>query len=784
MVSFAARLAPARVRWGAFAPVARAWLGEHLPPLAAIALVIAVACSRVLLTREASFVNWLDNLDQQYPWYVEVSRQIKQGDFALWDTHQHSGHLLAGDPQAGVFYPLNLLFFALAPGHLSIYQLDLLTALHFLLAACGMYLLMRQLVGRWAAAASGVTFALGGFMALRAAAQASIFFNAVWLPWALAALVAGRRDGRFRWPTLGAIPFAFMFLGGHIQPPLHAAVILGGYVGMGALAAWRETGAARRALTPLLQGAVTLGGGALLAAPQLLLSAEYARQAYRWIGLDGPVSGLARVPYAATIQHSLDPREFANFFSPDLVPMTEWNSLYFGVAGFMLMLYALWCRPRDPHVRFFAATLVGFLIYALGQHTPLHRLVYLLVPFADKVREAGRGAYDVGFAGAALAGLGLDALLRRPPPVARAANRARAARWAAAALASALVVAWVRPWTLAIISIEQRVAVAAAWIVLVGVSLVLAHRDRLAGGTAGAIAGGVLLLELVGFALSPWVSRPITWNAPHSVAQEYAVTPVVQFLQQHAEGEAIESAGGVLPPNFGDVFDLRSTAGYGPTMDARYFTFRQITGQPFSVIHDLLGVKYLVISEPVPGLPLAFQDGNVWVYENPHVLPRAWLVPRARTLPSREAVLAALADPAFDPRAVALATTALSLPEAAPGAAASGDVALVGEGARYVVLRTASAAPGVLVYGGAMYPGWQATIDGVAAPVVEVDGGLRGVTVPAGAHTVALVFRPASFRLGPALTLSAALLLVGIGLADLRRGRGRESHRKGGSEAG
>jgi len=68
-----------------------------------------------------------------------------------------------------------------------------------------MYLLMRQLTGRWAAAASGVAFALGGFMALRAA-QASSFFNSVWLPWVLAALVAGRRDGRFRWPVLGAIP--------------------------------------------------------------------------------------------------------------------------------------------------------------------------------------------------------------------------------------------------------------------------------------------------------------------------------------------------------------------------------------------------------------------------------------------------------------------------------------------------------------------------------------------------------------------------------------------------
>ena len=240
----------------------------------------------------------------------------------------------------------------------------------------------------------------------------------------------------------------------------------------------------------------------------------------------------------------------SNFFGPQLVPMTEFNSLYFGVAGFVLMLYALWSRPHDPHVRFFAAVLVGFLIYALGQHTPLHRLVYLAVPFADKVREAGRGAYDDGFAGAALAGRGLDATLRRPRSPSRAANRAIAALWPAAAFVVALIVSRARPWMLAVAPIGQQIAIAVAWAAIVGVTLVLAQRGRLGGGMAGAVVGGVLLLELVGFALSSWVSRPVTWNAPHSVAQEYAATPVVQFLRDHADGGAHRERGGGVAAEF------------------------------------------------------------------------------------------------------------------------------------------------------------------------------------------------------------------------------------------
>jgi len=79
-VSLVDRSAPAGAWRVRVLLAARAWLGEHLPPLAASTFVLAAACSRILLTREASFVNWLDNLDQQYPWYVEVAALIKQGD--------------------------------------------------------------------------------------------------------------------------------------------------------------------------------------------------------------------------------------------------------------------------------------------------------------------------------------------------------------------------------------------------------------------------------------------------------------------------------------------------------------------------------------------------------------------------------------------------------------------------------------------------------------------------------------------------------------------------------
>jgi uncharacterized membrane protein YfhO len=51
------------------------------------------------------------------------------------------------------------------------------------------------------------------------------------------------------------------------------------------------------------------------------------------------------------------------------------------------------------------------------------------------------------------------------------------------------------------------------------------------------------------------------------------------------------------------------------------------------------------------------------------------------------------------------------------------------------------------------YPGWRAWVDGAPAVIYSVDGAMRGVMVPAGAHTLTMRYRPAVVFEGAALTL-------------------------------
>ena len=54
-----------------------------------------------------------------------------------------------------------------------------------------------------------------------------------------------------------------------------------------------------------------------------------------------------------------------------------------------------------------------------------------------------------------------------------------------------------------------------------------------------------------------------------------------------------------------------------------------------------------------------------------------------------------------------------------------------------------------------VFPGWTATIDGEATPIRPANLAMRAIAVPDGAHVVEFRYRPASFRLGLVLAITA-----------------------------
>ena len=76
-------------------------------------------------------------------------------------------------------------------------------------------------------------------------------------------------------------------------------------------------------------------------------------------------------------------------------------------------------------------------------------------------------------------------------------------------------------------------------------------------------------------------------------------------------------------------------------------------------------------------------------------------------------------------------------------------------------MKVQSASGGVLVLSELFYPGWEARVNGVSEPISEVDGGLRGIPIPAGESQVRVDYAPQTVRLGGILSgLTFALTLL------------------------
>jgi uncharacterized membrane protein YfhO len=85
-----------------------------------------------------------------------------------------------------------------------------------------------------------------------------------------------------------------------------------------------------------------------------------------------------------------------------------------------------------------------------------------------------------------------------------------------------------------------------------------------------------------------------------------------------------------------------------------------------------------------------------------------------------------------------------------------------------VDIEVQAAAPALLVLSDLFYPGWEATLDGRPAEILEANYVMRAVAIPKGAHEVRFLYRPASFRAGVAASAAGCLAVALLILLHVR----------------
>ncbi|MCW5882405.1 MAG: hypothetical protein KIS91_15865, partial [Anaerolineae bacterium] len=245
----------------------------------------------------------------------------------------------------------------------------------------------------------------------------------------------------------------------------------------------------------------------------------------------------------------------------------------------------------------------------------------------------------------------------------------------------------------------------------------------------------------------------------------FAPNPLVWAVQADTNGPFRVSSEGLLPPGGGNgavLWRLEDVVGNSPLHLAAYDDV--LRDVPELVWWRLLNVRYVVTKRDLPRELVAEVErvGEARLYRLAGSLPHAWLVPGVRVTSDEAGVRAALAAPDFDPLAYAVTAdpvgAGLGLPtRGAPLTEARADVERPTPAAWTVRVQTPQ--PALLVLGEAFAPGWQAQVNGQPAPVLAVDGLLRGTPVPTGASTVVWRYEP--------WTVTVGLGLSGLTLAGL-----------------
>lgn len=209
---------------------------------------------------------------------------------------------------------------------------------------------------------------------------------------------------------------------------------------------------------------------------------------------------------------------------------------------------------------------------------------------------------------------------------------------------------------------------------------------------------------------------------------------------------------------------------------AQYFAMKPI--------FDWLGLKYLILEkkyfvdarrtdhhELLERLPTVYDDTFVTIVESAAARPKAEFFPSIDVANKKDELKRVQNDPAIVERAALVRDDAGIAPQEMGAPVA---VPLTLDSPNELQATFNAPSRGVLVMKQALSPGWQASVDGTATPIIPVAGMVQGILIPqAGTYAVTLRYRPLGFTVGLAVSALALLCLIAILVAGAVRQRWR-----------
>ncbi len=726
----------------------------------------------------------VDVIRELYPWKHFAIEMFQKGQIAFWNPYNFSGNPLMANFQSGVFYPLNLVFFALPFNDgwsLFIFLAPLLSALFT-------YLYLREIkISKFPSIFGGIVFAFSSYMVVWME-YGNIGHTFLWLP--LALFLTEKLIHNFKRKYLFFLIAALFTaaLAGYIQGYFYIIITLLYYYL--AKSFYNKQILTRKTVFFFL----AIFFPALLLAFQLLPTLELFQNSSRGnYSLDAIGKLLNPWWYIITV---IAPDFFGNpasrnhFFYGTYIERVS----YFGVIPFILSLSALFQFKKRKEIVIFGVIFVVSLLLAYDIF--FTKFLYLIPIPVISTTVPTRILSLFVLSGSILAAVGLETLLKE--------GRRKPVFLASCVPILLLSIAWVIAF-LQKLTISQRNLMAPSLFVLLFLILSwlyfanLSLRERRTKSELACLTGvwakqSLLIITIFAITLFDLFRffHKITPFSPTEYV--YPATPVISYLHKNAGINRYWGYGsGHIETNMQLIDHTFLPDGHDALHDKRYAEFMSASrdGKIPSVLSrsdseiapgygtedlrnnyyrqkmlNLLGVKYVLQKDA------SFSDDNIYklvwsespwqIFQNLQAAPRAFLTGDYKIITNKKDIIPAFYKKSFDEKKTVILEEDPGLP---PTNLRIKKVKILTYEPNKISFATSSDGSAFLFLSDTYYPGWKATIDGKETKIYVADYAFRALKVPKGEHRVEFYYSPGSFNNG--LILSGAAL-IGLIILSLR----------------
>lgn len=710
------------------------------------------------------FIN-ADVVRQHFPWRDLAISIMKHGEIPWWNPYAFSGSPLLANLQSAPFYPLNILYFMM--DHRMAWVIGVV--LQPILAMFWMWLFAREIgLSRPAAWLSAIAFAFTGYMVIWFELN-TVGHAALWLPLMLWGIERWHKLRGARYLLVVVLAAALSLLAGHLQTTMYVLTIAVTFALM-------RIGWQRKFWKNLFPVFGSFALALFLSAVQLVPAIALVPHTPRGTQADQQIFN----------QFLLPPKHLITFLAHDYfgnpavgnfwgVDYGEFMA-YFGVVALVFACGALG-NLKSRERKWLAALAAAALMFALP--TPLAQLLQIFKVPILSTSAPSRSLFIVQFAGALLAGFGLEDWLKR-----RSMGKPIMLLVGVFSLAWLMAVAGYRsthdPVTMTNWKVTLRNLIPPTAVFLVSATVIMWYRTN--AGKRRRISRRVSLAALFFIMMAEYsyfANKFQTFSDPEFF---FPSSPIYQFLNERARDYPHRFFGDYtasVTSNSWIPYRIYGAEGYDSLYLRRYgeLLAASVNGSlPASIprsdanlvknqdevmrrrLQDLLGVRYILDKnddpksgwEPDPHrfpperYQLIWQEEKFKVYENTQALPRVMLVGDVIVEEDPQRIIDLLMNTEFDLSKRVILEKKLPLKiEPAPGM-----VKFERYEPNTVKLSVQTQTSQLLFLSDAFYPDWRAYVDEQETVIYRANYAFRAIVIPPGEHRVEFRYQPALVSLG------------------------------------